>query len=115
MLEGLSAKLDAVVSIEVPEDEVVKRLSGRRTCKSCGALYHIMYNPPEKEQICDTCGGELFQRDDDNEATIRQRLSVYINQTAPLINYYSQHGILKSVPGTGEPAEIFEAICNALS
>jgi adenylate kinase len=115
MLTGLSTKLDAVVSIEVPEDEVVKRLSGRRTCKSCGALYHIIYNPPEKEGVCDTCGGKLFQRDDDNETTIRQRLSVYTNQTAPLIDYYSQHGILKPVPGIGGTAEIFDAICKALS
>lgn len=115
VLEGLSTKLDAVVSINVPEDEVVKRLSGRRTCKSCGTLYHVIYNPPTKEGICDKCGGELFQRDDDNETTIRQRLSVYQAQTSPLIEYYSKQGLVKAIPGTGEPTEIFTAICEALS
>ena len=115
VLEGLSTKLDAVVSINVPEDEVVKRLSGRRTCKSCGTLYHIIYNSPTKEGICDKCGGELFQRDDDNETTIRQRLSVYQAQTSPLIEYYSKQSLVKAIPGTGEPQEIFTAICEALS
>jgi adenylate kinase len=115
MLKNLSTQLDAVVSIEVPEEEVVKRLSGRRTCKSCGTLFHIMFNPPAKEGVCDKCGGELFQRDDDNETTIRQRLSVYTNQTSPLIEYYSQAGLLKPVPGTGAPHEIFDAICKALA
>ncbi len=114
VLQELSSTLDAVVSIDVPEDEVVKRLSGRRTCKSCGSLYHILYNQPAKEGICDKCDGELFQRDDDNETTIRQRLSVYTNQTAPLIDYYSNHGVLKAIPGTGGPEEIFAAICEAL-
>jgi adenylate kinase len=115
MLKELSTQLDAVVSIDVPEEEVVKRLSGRRTCKSCGTLFHVIFNPPSKEGVCDTCGGELFQRDDDNETTIRQRLSVYTNQTAPLIDYYSQAGILKAVPGTGAPDEIFDGICNVLA
>lgn len=114
MLKGLNTALDAVVSIEVPEEDVVQRLSGRRTCKNCGALYHLLYNPPSKADQCDTCGGVLFQRDDDNETTIRQRLAVYTKQTAPLIDYYTQHGLLKSVPGTGDPDEIFAAICNTL-
>jgi adenylate kinase len=114
VLKGLSTKLDAVVSINVPEDEVVKRLSGRRTCKNCGTLYHIIYNSPTKGGICDKCGGELFQRDDDNETTIRQRLSVYQAQTSPLIEYYSKQGLVKAIPGTGEPMEIFTAICEAL-
>jgi len=115
MLKELSTQLDAVVSIDVPEAEVVKRLSGRRTCKGCGTLFHVIFNPPSKKGVCDACGGELFQRDDDNEATIRQRLSVYTNQTAPLIDYYSQAGILKAVPGTGAPDEIFDGICNVLA
>jgi adenylate kinase len=115
MLKDLATHLDAVVSIEVPEEEVVKRLSGRRTCKGCGTLFHVVFNPPAKEGVCDKCGGELFQRDDDNETTIRQRLSVYLSQTAPLIDYYSQAGILKTVPGTGAPNEIFDAICNVLA
>lgn len=115
ILAGLSTPLDAVVSIEVPEDNVVKRLSGRRTCKSCGMLYHLLYNPPKKEGQCDNCGSVLFQRDDDNEITIRQRLAVYTRQTAPLIDYYAQHGIVKTVPGIGEPEEIFAAICEVLA
>jgi adenylate kinase len=114
LLQGLATKLDAVISIEVPEDEVVKRLSGRRTCKSCGALFHVLYTPPAKQGICDKCGGELFQRDDDNEATIRQRLAVYRTQTAPLIEYYTKQRLLKVVPGTGEPQDIFTAICRAI-
>jgi adenylate kinase len=115
VLEDLSTKLDAIVSIDVPEDEVVKRLSGRRTCKSCGTLYHIIYNPPTNEGICDKCGGDLFQRDDDNETTIRQRLTVYRDQTSPLIEYYSKQNLVKSIAGSGEPTEIFTAICEALS
>jgi adenylate kinase len=114
VLGGLSTKLDAVVSIDVPEDEVVKRLSGRRTCKSCGTLYHVIYNPPTSEGICDKCGGELFQRDDDNETTIRQRLAVYQKQTAPLIEYYSKQDLVKTVPGIGTPEEIFSTMCEAL-
>ena len=115
LLKSLATQLDAVISIDVPEDEVVKRLSGRRTCKNCGALYHMLYTPPAKEGICDKCGGSLFQRSDDNEATIRQRLSVYREQTAPLIAYYTQQDLVKAIPGTGEPEEIFATICRALS
>lgn len=115
MLKKLGTQLDAVVSIEVPEDDVVQRLSGRRTCKSCGTLFHVVFNPPATAGVCDACGGALFQRDDDNETTIRQRLSVYARQTAPLIDYYAKAGILKSIPGTGSPDAIFDAICQALA
>ena len=114
VMKDLSTKLDAVVSIDVPEDEVVKRLSGRRTCKSCGALYHIHYNPPTKEGVCDKCGGDLFQRDDDNETTIRQRLAVYRDQTSPLIKYYTKQNLVKAIPGTGDPEAIFAAMCKTL-
>jgi adenylate kinase len=114
LLKSLATELDAVVSIEVPEDEVVKRLSGRRTCKNCGALYHILYTPPAKEGICDKCGGSLFQRSDDNEATIRQRLSVYREQTAPLIAYYTKQDLVKAIPGVGDPQAIFAEMCRAL-
>jgi adenylate kinase len=115
MLHSLSTHLDAVINIDVPEEEVVKRLSGRRTCKNCGALYHVIYNPPAKAGICDKCGGELFQRDDDNEATIRQRLAVYREQTLPLIEYYSKQDLVKTIPGSGTPDDIFSAIRNALA
>ena len=114
LLQSLATKLDAVVSIDVPEDEVVKRLSGRRTCKSCGALYHVLYTPPAKEGVCDKCAGDLYQRSDDNEATIRQRLSVYRDQTSPLIAYYAKQNLVKAIPGSGDAKEIFANICRAL-
>ncbi len=115
VLKLLCTQLDAVVSIDVPEGEVVKRLSGRRTCKNCGALYHSIYDPPAKEGVCDKCDGELFQRDDDNETTIRQRLAVYQEQTAPLIDYYSEQNLVKTIAGSGKPEEIFAAMCEALT
>lgn len=115
MLKGLSSKLDAVISIDVTEEEVVKRLSGRRTCKQCGALYHLAYNPTKHTGLCDKCGGEVFQRDDDNETTIRQRLGVYQKQTSPLIAYYTAQHLVKAIPGIGTPDDIFNAICQALT
>lgn len=114
LLQQLKTPLDAVVYIDVPDEDVVVRLSGRRTCKNCGALYHIRYNPSATEGICDTCGGDLFQRDDDNETTIRQRLSVYHAQTSPLIHYYAQRNLVKTVAGAGAPEDIFSAACYAL-
>lgn len=114
MLSSLGMSLDAALSVDVPFDELMKRLTGRRTCKSCGQMYNIYFNPPKKEGICDKCGGELFQRDDDKEETIKKRLEVYNSQTAPLIEYYSKKGILKSVSGTGSIDEIFNNICKVL-
>ncbi len=114
MLNSLGMSLDAALSVDVPFDELMKRLTGRRTCKSCGQMYNIYFNPPKKEGICDKCGGELFQRDDDKEETIKKRLEVYNSQTAPLIEYYSKKGILKSVSGTGSIDEIFNNICKVL-
>ncbi len=114
MLSSLGMSLDAALSVDVPFDELMKRLTGRRTCKSCGQMYNIYFNPPKKEGICDKCGGELFQRDDDKEETIKKRLEVYNSQTAPLIEYYSKKGILKSVSGTGSIDEIFNNICKLL-
>jgi adenylate kinase len=114
MLNSLNMPLTAALSVDVPFDELMKRLTGRRTCKACGQMYNIYFNPPKKEGICDKCGGELFQRDDDKEETIRKRLEVYSAQTAPLIDYYSKKGILKSVIGTGSIDEIFKKVCEAL-
>lgn len=114
VLEELSTPLDAVVNIDVPKDVVVARLSGRRTCKSCGTLYHMINNPPSKEGICDKCGGELFQRDDDNETTILQRLSVYKEQTFPLIEHYTKQNIVKTIPGSKAAEEVFELTCQSL-
>lgn len=114
MLNGLGMSLDAALSVDVPFDDLMKRLTGRRTCKSCGQMYNIYFTPPKKEGVCDKCGGELFQRDDDKEETIKKRLEVYNSQTAPLIEYYGKKGILKSVNGTGSIDDIFSNICKVL-
>lgn len=114
MLSSLNMPLDAAVSVDVPFDDLMKRLTGRRTCKACGQMYNVYFNPPQKTGICDKCGGELFQRDDDKEETIKKRLDVYNAQTAPLFDYYKSKGILKSVAGTGSIDEIFSNICKAL-
>ncbi len=114
MLSALNMQLDAAVSVDVPFDDLMKRLTGRRTCKACGQMYNIYFNAPQKNGICDKCGGELFQRDDDKEETIKKRLDVYNAQTAPLFDYYKNKGILKSVAGTGSIDNIFANICSAL-
>ena len=114
MLSTMSAALTVAVSIDVDKNDLMKRMTGRRTCKSCQQVYNIYFSPPKKEGICDKCGGALFQRDDDKERTIRKRLDVYEAQTAPLIDYYRRKGILKSIQGTGSIEEIFKKVCNAL-
>jgi adenylate kinase len=114
MLSSLKMQLDAAVSVDVPFDDLMKRLTGRRTCKSCGQMYNVYFNAPKKEGVCDKCGGELFQRDDDKEETIKKRLDVYNAQTAPLFDYYKSKGILKSVSGTGSIDDIYSKICLAL-
>lgn len=109
-LEKLLAKrqkrLDAVLSFQVPDDVIVKRLSGRRVCNSCGANYHVDFAPSRKEGVCDKCGGEIIQRKDDTEQTIKERLKVYKDQTQPLIDYYQKRGLLKLIDGQGEVSEI---------
>ncbi len=114
MLSSLNMPLTAAVSVDVPFDDLMKRLTGRRTCKACGQMYNIYFNPPQKADVCDKCSGELFQRDDDKEETIKKRLDVYNAQTAPLLDYYRKKGILKSVDGTGNIDAIFVNICKAL-
>ena len=109
MLEEMGSGLDCVLSVEVPRSVIRERLSGRRTCKNCGALYHVAFDRPQKNGICDRCGGELYQREDDQEETINARLSVYEKQTAPLINYYEERGVLRAVNGVGEVEEIVRA------
>ena len=115
MLSKLSSEIDHVVSIEVPSEELVKRLTGRRTCRECGAGYHVMFDPPKAEGVCDKCGGELYQRDDDNEKTVRSRLGVYQSQTLPLIDYYKVQGKIRPIDGVGGMKEIFERITSVLS
>jgi adenylate kinase len=105
-------KLEYVFNIEVVDEELIKRLTGRRVCRKCGESFHITFNPPEKEGLCDSCGGELYQRDDDREETIRNRLKVYQAQTAPLISFYEEKDILHSVDGVGSIEEIKGRLLN---
>ncbi len=114
VLEEMGIPLQVALSVDVDMDILMKRLTGRRTCRQCGQMYNVYFSPPQKEGVCDKCGGELYQRDDDKEETIRRRLEVYEAQTAPLIEYYKGKGILKSVEGTGEIDEIFGKICALL-
>ncbi|MEW6052248.1 MAG: adenylate kinase [Nitrospirota bacterium] len=114
MLASLNMSLTAALSVDVPFDDLMKRLTGRRTCKSCGQMYNVYFKAPAKEGVCDKCSGELFQRDDDKEATIKKRLEVYSAQTEPLIGYYKNKGILKSVSGTGSIDDIFKKVTETL-
>jgi adenylate kinase len=114
MLASLNMQLTAALSVDVPFEDLMKRLTGRRTCKACGQMYNIYFKAPAKEGVCDKCNGELFQRDDDKEATIKKRLEVYNAQTAPLIDYYGKKGIVKSVSGTGSIDDIFKKVCEVL-
>jgi adenylate kinase len=114
MLGALNMPLNGALSVDVPLEDLMKRLTGRRTCKACGQMFNVYFNPPKKEKACDKCGGELYQRDDDKEETIKKRLDVYSSQTAPLINYYKGKGILKTVNGTGSIDEIYKQVCEKL-
>jgi adenylate kinase len=107
MLKTHGMSIEAAISVDVPFEDLMKRLTGRRTCKECGQMYNIYFSPSLKDGLCDKCGADLFQRDDDREDTIRKRLDVYSEKTAPLIEYYRSKGILKSVSGTGSINEIF--------
>jgi adenylate kinase len=109
-LTAMQNKIEHALSITVDDAELLGRLTGRRTCRSCGAMFHVMFKPPKKEGVCDACSGELYQRDDDKEATIRNRLDVYKQQTAPLIDYYQAKGLLRNIAGTGKIEEILEKI-----
>jgi len=106
LLADWDTKLDVVLELVVDDDEVVRRLSGRRTCRICGRIWHVLFEPPARPGRCDDCGGELFQRDDDREQTIRHRLDVYAQQTQPLIAFYADDGILLGIDATGPVEEI---------
>lgn len=114
-LTELNDKIDYAINVEVPDENIVGRMSGRRACVGCGATYHIVYNPTKEEGICDRCGKELILRDDDKPETVKNRLNVYHEQTQPLIDFYSAKGVLKSVDGTVDMKDVFEAIVNILS
>ncbi len=113
ILDDLGRNIDHVISIEVDDEELVTRLTGRRMCKGCGESFHVVFNPSDKEGVCDRCSGELYQRDDDKEQTIRQRLAVYSDQTQPLIAFYEKQGKLRRIDGTGSIEEIFSRVVDA--
>jgi len=115
MLKNLSSQIDHVVSIEVANEELVGRLTGRRTCRDCGVGFHVMFDPPEQEGVCDKCGGELYQRDDDNVETVSSRLEVYESQTLPLIDYYAAQEKIRPIDGVGDIKEIFGRVTQVLS
>ncbi len=106
--------LDCVLNIAVPKQELIERLSGRWVCRSCSAMYHEHFSPPKQTGRCDQCGGELYQRTDDKLETVTARLDVYERSTAPLIDFYKNNGLLRSVDGTGEPQEVFRRISDTL-
>jgi adenylate kinase len=114
MLDELGDRLDVVLELVVDDDEVVRRLSGRRTCRVCGRVWHLDFDPPTLDSVCDQCGGELFQRDDDREETIRHRLEVYAEQTAPLIDFYADQGNLVGLDATGPVEDVTERAIGAL-
>jgi adenylate kinase len=101
---------DAVINLQAPEDVIIQRLSGRLQCEKCSRIYHIKNMPPKKDGICDFCGGKLFQREDDQENTVRIRLKTYYEQTEPLVDFYKSHGILKTVEAGRGPVETFEEV-----
>ena len=113
-LKERGARLDKIIAIIVPDDEIVKRISGRRTCKSCGAMYHLIYDPPRNQDLCNSCNGELYQRDDDAEDTVRMRLEVFAATMRPLLEYYERSGLLAQIDGIERPEEIQQRIVNAL-
>jgi adenylate kinase len=114
LLLETGAPLDVVLELVVDDDEVVRRLSGRRTCRKCGHVWHVDFDPPSVEGTCDICGGELFQRDDDRPETIRHRLEVYYEQTAPLIGYYAEEGLLVGIDAMGPVDDVTERAVAAL-
>lgn len=107
-------KIDAVLNLSVDFDKLAKRLSGRRTCKDCGATYHIEFNPPKQEDVCDKCGGELYQRPDESEDAVKVRLDTYTKQTAPLIDYYTMKGEITNINGDQSMEDVFDEIKKSL-
>jgi adenylate kinase len=114
MLVGLGVKIDVVLELVVDNDEVIRRLSGRRTCRGCGKIWHVEFDPTAVEGVCDRCGGELFQRDDDKPDTIATRLEVYAEQTAPLVDFYAAQGKLVGIDATGPVEDVTSRAIDAL-
>lgn len=114
ILDKMGLRLNGVLSVQVPENILIERLAGRRTCRQCGALTHVAFNTPKTAGACDRCGGELYQREDDKEETVAHRLGVYRAQTAPLVEYYQKRGLLRVIDGVGEIGVIRARIIEAL-
>ena len=115
LLKTQGQRLDRVVNIRVPREEVIRRLTGRRSCPACKGVHHVEFAPPKSEGVCDRCGGTLVQRSDDKKETVEARLSVYEQQTAPLIDYYRRDGLLSDVDGSGPIEAVQQRVLNALS
>jgi adenylate kinase len=113
-LEDMGKGIDAVISVDVPSEALVERLTARRQCRRCGRIYNVLVDPPEAEGVCDACGGEVYQRDDDTVQTVTNRLEVYERQTAPLIEYYQAKGLLKHIDGTRDIDDVFAGIVSVL-
>ena len=113
-LKANGEKVDFAINVEVPDENIINRMSGRRACVGCGATYHIKYNPRKVEGVCDACGEKLILRDDDKPETVKNRLSVYHEQTQPLIDYYNKAGVLAEVDGTKDMEDVFKDIVNIL-
>ncbi|MBW1602429.1 adenylate kinase [Streptomyces sp. JJ66] len=115
LLRDADQALDSVLDLEVPEDEVVKRIAGRRMCRNdSGHIFHVAYTPPKEPGVCDTCGGELYQRDDDREETVRRRLEVYHSETEPIIDYYKAQGLVTTLSALGPVADVTQRALKAL-
>ncbi len=110
ILEELDMQLHLIVNLEVPERELIRRMTGRRVCPNCGKTYHLVFHPPRSLGTCDECGTDLVQRDDDKESTVRQRLEVYRKQTEPLVHYYAESGLLLNLEGTGTVDQVYERL-----
>ncbi|HDI1097511.1 TPA: adenylate kinase [Staphylococcus aureus] len=114
IMSELDRNIDAVINIEVPEEELMNRLTGRRICESCGATYHLVFNPPKVEGICDIDGGKLYQREDDNPETVANRLSVNIKQSKPILDFYDQKGVLKNIDGSKDISDVTKDVIDIL-
>jgi adenylate kinase len=114
MLDKRHASLSKVIALEVPDDEIVKRISGRRTCQACNEMYHVIFDPPLNPGICNKCGGELYQREDDYEDTVRNRLQVYNDATKPLLEFYGRKGLLSEIDGVGPTEEVMDRMLSAI-
>lgn len=113
-LAAMGEAVDYAINVDVPDENIINRMSGRRACLGCGATYHVAFNPPKQEGICDTCGQNLVLRDDDKPETVKKRLDVYHDQTQPLIDYYKAAGVLAEVDGTQNMEDVFQGIVNIL-